>query len=90
MLKRAVVLWNRRVGERPFESSRLVCPGIRFLPINWHWQELSAAGSPAVVPLVPRAAAAARCSRPRAFLSGRKMEMERGRAARLGGRAGGG
>lgn len=45
LLKRAVVPRNRRVGERRLESSRLVCPGIRFLPINWDWQGLSVAGS---------------------------------------------
>lgn len=83
LLKRAVVLWNRRVGERRFESSRLVCPGIRFLPINWDWQGLSAAGSLAVVPVVPRMAFAApvRSSRPHVFLQGRKMEMKRGSVA---------
>lgn len=53
LLKRAVVLGNRRVGERRLESSRLVCPGIRFLPINWDWQGLSAAASLALVPAVP-------------------------------------
>lgn len=52
LLKRAVVLWNRRVGERRLESSRLVCPGTRFLPINWDWQGLSVAGSLALVPAV--------------------------------------
>lgn len=59
LLKRAVVLWNRRVGERRLESSRLVCPGIRFLPINWDWQGSSVAGSLALVPAVPWTAFAA-------------------------------
>lgn len=47
------------MGERRFESSRLVCPGIRFLPINWDWHSVSVAGSLAVVPVVPRKAFAA-------------------------------
>lgn len=46
LLKRAAVLRNRRVGERRLESSRLVCPGIRFLPINWDWQGLSGGRQP--------------------------------------------
>lgn len=41
------------MGERRLESSRLVCPGIRFLPINWDWQGLSVAASLALVPAVP-------------------------------------
>lgn len=58
------------MGERRFESSRLVCPGICFLPINWDWQGLSVAGSLAVVPVVPRMVLAVPvgCSWPCAFL----------------------
>lgn len=83
LLKRAVVLRNRRVGERRLESSRLVCPGIRFLPINWDWQGSSVAGS--LAPGSGCALAGARRSRVMLAATrvpwGRNRRMRRGPAA---------
>lgn len=60
-LKRAVVPWHRRVGERRFESSSALCHGIRFLPRSWDWrgrgmQPRSPSGSASWCFLLPRVA----------------------------------